>query len=58
MNVARPDVAAQWGSQFERAGWQLAAPALPPGEYDVVAYFWSMRTQRFEDARSVRMSVR
>jgi hypothetical protein len=57
MNVLRPDVAAQYGAQFARAGWQLAAPALPPGEYDVVAYFWSARTQRFETARVVRVSV-
>jgi hypothetical protein len=58
LNAWRPDVGAQLGAQFERAGWGLTAPALPPGEYDVVAYFWSAKTQRFEDARVVRVSVR
>ena len=58
MNVSRPDVAAQLGAQFEHAGWQLTAPALPPGEYDVVAYFWSTRTHRLEDVRVVRLSAR
>ena len=54
----RPDVAGQLGTQFERAGWSLRSPALAPGEYDVAAYFWSSRTHRFEDVRSVRVSVR
>jgi hypothetical protein len=54
----RPDVAAQLGAQFERAGWSLRSPALAPGEYDIAAYFWSSRTRRFEDVRVVRVSVR
>jgi hypothetical protein len=54
----RPDVGAQLGAQFARAGWGLTAPALAPGEYEVIAYFWSTRTQRFEDARVVRVSAR
>ena len=58
LNAWRPDVGAQLGAQFERAGWSLTVPALPPVEYDVVAYFWSAKTQRFEDARVVRVSVR
>jgi hypothetical protein len=54
----RPDVGAAVGAQFERAGWSVTAPALPQGEYEIIAYYWSDRTQRFEDARVVRVSVR
>ena len=58
LGVERPDVAAAFGWQFDRAGWGLAASGLVPGTYDVTAYFWSMRTGRFEDARTVSISVR
>ncbi|MEX1126971.1 MAG: Ig-like domain-containing protein [Vicinamibacterales bacterium] len=54
----RPDVAAHFGAQFERAGWGLTAAPLSPGGYTVVAYFWSGRTGRFEDARSVQVTIR
>jgi hypothetical protein len=54
----RPDVGAAVGAQFERAGWSVTAPALAPGEYEIIAYFWSLRTATFEDARVVRVSVR
>jgi hypothetical protein len=54
----RPDVAAQFGVQFERAGWDLTATGLAPGLYDVTAYFWSTRSGRFEDARTVSVTVR
>ena len=42
----------------ERAAWQLAALGLAPGLYDVTAYFWSTRTDHFEDARIVRITLR
>ena len=58
VNVTRPDVAAQYGAQFDRAGWQLSASGLEPGIYDLTAYFWSTRTRQFEDARSVSITVR
>jgi hypothetical protein len=58
LGVARPDVASAFGSQFEKAGWGLTASGLAPGAYDVTAYFWSTRTGRFEDARTVSVSVR
>jgi hypothetical protein len=57
VGVARPDVARAFGAQFDRAGWHLDAIELQPGTYDVLAYFWSSRTQRFEDARTVRITV-
>jgi hypothetical protein len=58
IGVARPDVASAFGSQFDRAGWQLTASGLAPGTYTITAYFWSARTGRFEDARSVSVTVR
>ena len=54
----RPDVAAVFGPQFDRAGWGVITSALAPGAYDVTAYFWSTRTARFEDARTVTIVVR
>ena len=54
----RPDVAAAEGAQFLRSGWGLTAPPMPPGEYEVVAYVWSTRTGRFEDATSVVITIR
>ncbi|MDO8837013.1 MAG: hypothetical protein Q7V01_15530, partial [Vicinamibacterales bacterium] len=54
----RPDVGTTVGPQFERAGWNLETDALAPGMYDIVAYFWSTRTGRFEDARTVMVTVR
>jgi hypothetical protein len=58
LGVSRPDLSGAFGPQYDRAGWGLTAPVLPPGTYDVTAYFWSTRTQRFEDARSVHITVR
>ena len=54
----RPDVAAVYGPQFESAGWSLTATGLAPGTYDVTAYLWSSRTERFEDARTITVIVR
>jgi AAA domain-containing protein len=31
---------------------------LPAGVYELTAYFWSNRTEQFEDARTVTISVR
>jgi len=55
---SRPDVASAFGKQFDRAGWSLAASGLPAGVYEVTAYFWSNRTEQFEDARTVTVMVR
>ena len=56
--VARPDVAAAFGRQFDRTGWELTTPELAPGNYEITAYFWSSRTGRFEDARTVSVTIR
>ena len=55
---SRPDVAGIYGPQFGAAGFNLAAPALAPGTYDVTAYVWNIRTARWEDARTVSVNVR
>jgi hypothetical protein len=54
----RPDVASQFGAQFDRGGWGLTTSGLDPGIYDITAYFWCTRTGRFEDARTVSVTVR
>jgi hypothetical protein len=58
VGLPRPDVANAFGAQFGNAGFSLTTTALAPGEYDIVAYAWCDRTQRFEDARTVRVIVR
>jgi hypothetical protein len=54
----RPDLAAAFGKQFDRTGWSLSASGLVSGTYEVTAYFWSTRTDSFEDARTVTITVR
>jgi hypothetical protein len=44
-----------WG--FPNAGFSFQS-ALGEGEWEITAYIWSVRTQRFEDARSVTVVVR
>jgi hypothetical protein len=58
VGVERPDVAGVYGPQFDRSGWTVTASGVEPGTYDVTAYFWSTRTGRFEDARTVSVNVR
>jgi hypothetical protein len=36
----------------------LTAAPLPPGVYDITAYVWNRRTARFEDARTVTVTLR
>lgn len=54
--IARPDVAAAFGSMHHSAGYHLTT-TLAPGLYEVTVYAWNVRTARWEDARSVRVSV-
>lgn len=58
LDGARPDVAGLYGAQFDRPGFNLAAPSLDAGTYTVTAYVWNRRTARWEDARSVILTVR
>jgi hypothetical protein len=54
---SRPDVAAAYGSQFTQSGWELMAPTLTRGEYDISAYAWNSRTRQFETVRVVHIVV-
>jgi hypothetical protein len=57
MAVARPDVAAVFGSgQFAAAGFGLSA-ALPPGTYDVHTFAHSLVSGTFNNAQSKRITV-
>ncbi len=57
LGVSRPDVAAAHGGRFAHAGFRLES-VLGAGEWEVTAYIWNVRTQRFEDARSVTVTIR
>ena len=54
---ARPDVAATYGAQFERAAYSLIVDQLAPGTYDVVVYPHLAATGTFEGAQTVRVHV-
>jgi hypothetical protein len=58
LNGSRSDIAAVYGAQFERSGWAVSATGLAPGTYEVTAYVWRTSTQQFEDARTVRITIR
>ena len=54
----RSDVAAALGPFFGTAGFSLTTDGLAPGRYAVTAYVWNHRTARWEDARTVIVTVR
>jgi hypothetical protein len=56
-HVTRPDVARAITGAPESAGYHLTA-SLAPGAYELTAYVWSIRTARWEDARTVSVVVR
>lgn len=58
VSVSRPDVGAYFGAQFSRTGFNLSAPALPPGAYRVVAYGRSLVAGTFNVATAVNVTVR
>ena len=47
-----------YGPQFGTPAFDLTTAALAPGQYDVTAYVRSARTARWEDARTVTITVR
>ncbi|HET7218711.1 MAG TPA: PQQ-dependent sugar dehydrogenase [Vicinamibacterales bacterium] len=57
LGVARPDVAALFGSQFMNAGFHLLAGPLPSGTYDVVVFARSAATMTFDVHTVVRVMV-
>lgn len=57
VGVPRPDVEAAHADAPAGAGFRLGT-TLAPGTYELLAYVWNERTGRWEDARSVVVTVR
>jgi hypothetical protein len=55
---ARPDLAQEFGPQFGTAAFDLTVTTLASGQYDLTVYAWNLRTARWEDARTVTVTVR
>jgi hypothetical protein len=55
---ARPDVAQVYGATFGTAGFSLTSDTMTTGIYDITVFVQSNRTGRWEDARTVRVTVR
>jgi len=55
---SRPDVAQAHGPTFGTTGFSLTTDALARGQYDLTVFAWNHRTARWEDARTVRVTVR
>jgi hypothetical protein len=59
MNVARPDVAAAFGAQFQQSGFSLFAPSmLNPGAYTLVVYARRQSTGTFDIVQQLPVTVR
>jgi len=54
---ARPDVAAIYGPQYGRAGFDLIVTGLAPGTYDLVLFAHGVQTQTFNLVRAVRVTI-
>jgi hypothetical protein len=57
LGIARPDVAAVYGSALANAGYQLDVAGLPPGAYTFVVWAHSAVTGRFDRSAVVTVSV-
>lgn len=55
---ARPDVAAIYGDRFRHSGYGIGVDALPPGEYDLAVFAWSVVKDGFVPAKVMRVTVR
>ncbi len=55
---ARPDVAAIYGDRFKNSGYGIRVDSLPPGQYDVAVFAWSILKDGFVPAKVVRVTVR
>jgi hypothetical protein len=58
VNGPRPDVGAYFGAQFSATGFNLLAPALPAGRYQIVAYGRSLVSGTFSVATVVNVTIR
>jgi len=54
----RTDVANAFGARFSNAGYNLMAPAVPAGTYDIVVYPHSAVSGAFTGAKLVRVTVK
>jgi hypothetical protein len=57
-NVRRLDVGAAFGAAYATSGFNLFAPALPPGRYQIVAYGRSLVTGTFAAAAAADILLR
>lgn len=58
VNVARPDVAAYFGAAYGRTGFNLTAPVLPPGRYQIVVFGRSLVSGGFDATAWANVTVR
>ena len=54
----RPDVSALFGPSFANSGYGVTVRGLPPGEYQLIAFAFSVRTGQFSIARTVPVTIR
>jgi hypothetical protein len=53
----RPDVGAIFGERFAASAYDLLAPGLPPGTYDIAVFAWSTAKHEFVPAKVVRVHI-
>ena len=54
----RPDVGAVYGDQFTSSGYSLTVGSLPPGEYMLAVFGYSLVQNAFVPAKTVQVTVR
>lgn len=58
VNGARPDVGGYFGAQFTRTGFNVTAPAIRPGQYQIVVFARSTVTGGFDATAWANVTVR
>lgn len=58
IGASRPDVAAYFGAAYERTGFNLTAPVLTPGRYQVVVFGRSLVSGGFDASAWANVTVR
>jgi hypothetical protein len=56
LGVARPDVAAAFGSQYGTSGYGMTAPGLAPGNYTLVVYGLVTATGKFSAVQTANIT--
>lgn len=54
----RPDVGALFGPSFTNSGYAVTVRGLPPGDYQLIAFAFSIRTGQFSLAHVVPVTIR